>query len=74
MFECVARKLRTFSAVLLPLFSVALVEVTLAPKDLALDCLAALTILLGFELAGIAVDSADRIVCHVGFPFKIKFI
>ena len=71
MFERVARKLRTLSAVLLLLLGVALVEVTFAPKDLALNGFAALAILLGFELAGITVDSTDRIVCHVGFPPQI---
>ena len=52
---------------LLPLFGIAFVEVAFAPKDLSLDCLATLATLLDLELAGIAVDSADRIVCHVVF-------
>ena len=56
---------------LLPLFGVAFVEVTFAPKDLALNRLAALAALLDLELAGIAVDSTNRIVCHGDFPPKI---
>ena len=71
LFERVTRELRAFAAMLLPLFGVAFVEVTFAPKDLALDCFAALAILLGFELAGITVDSTDRIVCHDCFPPRI---
>jgi len=56
---------------LLPLFGIAFVEVAFAPKDLALDCLTALAALLDLELAGITVDSTNRIVCHAYFPPKI---